>query len=123
MLTRGYTVVTRVMQILLIVLPASLEVSADGLTFDDDIYPILEANCLNCHHNPGAPRGLSLVTLAEIMHGSINGPVVIPGDAQRSELIQRVLGQSHPRMPMNGPPYLSRSQVETIQHWINQGAH
>lgn len=95
-------------------------VSAEHLSFDD-IYPILEENCLSCHHNPGAPRGLSMETYSGLLKGSENGPVVIPGDAKNSELLKRLKGESYPRMPMNGPPYLNESETRLISNWIDAG--
>lgn len=61
-------------------------------------------------------------TYAEMMKGSVNGVVVIAGDLGNSELIKRIKGISHPRMPMNGPPYLSDLEVELISSWVESGA-
>lgn len=108
--------------LLLLGLCSASAARADHLSFSHDIYPLLEENCLNCHHNPGAPLGLSMVTHEEIMRGSVNGPVVIPGQGDRSEILLRVTGKSHPRMPMNGPPYLSDLEIELIRSWIDAGA-
>ena len=87
-----------------------------------DIFPLLEERCLNCHHNPGAPNGLSLESHELIMKGGNNGPVVIPGNSAASEIIKRVRGERHPRMPMNGPPYLDDKELALIADWIDSGA-
>jgi mono/diheme cytochrome c family protein len=47
--------------------------------------------------------------------------VVIPGDPQRSEIVRRLRGQSLPRMPLTGPPYLPEDQIALIERWIAGG--
>ncbi len=54
----------------------------------------------------------------ELMIGSENGPVVIPGDADGSKLVELVASQ---KMPKRGAK-LTPSQVQLISDWINQGA-
>lgn len=68
---------------------------SDQLMFND-VYPILEESCRVCHHNPGAPRGLSMETFKDQVKGSENGPVVVAGDFENSELIKRIKGDSQP---------------------------
>ncbi|MBT5636672.1 MAG: hypothetical protein HOJ23_13955 [Gammaproteobacteria bacterium] len=94
---------------------------ADHLSYAD-IYPLLIDRCLNCHHNPGAPNGLSLETYELMMQGSNNGMVVIAGDSSNSEIIKRIRGERHPRMPMNGPPYLNEIEIKLMMSWIDAGA-
>jgi mono/diheme cytochrome c family protein len=56
------------------------------------------------------------------MRGSSRGPVVQPGNAADSELLRRVRGESQPRMPLTGPPWLSEAQIATLQQWVRAGA-
>ncbi len=88
----------------------------------NDVAPIFEERCIICHNGPGAPRKLQLTSYENIMKGSENGPVVLPGDARGSELMKRILGISTPRMPLTGPPWLSEEQIERIRQWIDGGA-
>jgi len=46
---------------------------------------------------------------------------VVPGNAAASELVRRIRGQSLPRMPFDGPPYLNEEETQLIEKWINQG--
>jgi hypothetical protein len=96
-------------------------VYADHIDYED-IYPLLEERCLNCHHNPGAPNDLSLETYDLMMQGGINGAVVIPGNSGNSEIIKRVRGERHPRMPLNGPPFLNEEELALLADWIDSGA-
>ena len=47
---------------------------------------------------------------------------VIPGNPADSELVRRIRGDSRPRMPFDGPPYLSEEQIRLVEQWIAQGA-
>lgn len=86
-----------------------------------ELQPILQSRCVICHSGASAPRGLQLDSLAGLLKGSSSGPVVKSGDAAGSELIRRLKGQSQPRMPLTGPPWLSDSEVALFERWIAGG--
>ncbi len=73
---------------------------------------------MNCHGQQKLEEGLSLRTYTDMMMGSKNGAVVVPGDASNSLLAQLVENQ---KMPKRGPK-LTPPQVQLIIEWINQGA-
>jgi hypothetical protein len=73
---------------------------------------------VNCHGGERVEEGLLLRSYAELMSGSDNGPVIIPGDAQNSLLVELVVNQ---KMPKRGPK-LTPPQVQLIIDWVNQGA-
>lgn len=56
------------------------------------------------------------------MAGSANGPVLVPGDPNGSEIIRRLRGESLPRMPLTGPPFLSDEEIDIFVSWIAGGA-
>jgi mono/diheme cytochrome c family protein len=87
-----------------------------------DVSAILNAHCVVCHQGEAAPLGLRLDSHAALMRGSNRGPVVRPGNAAASELLRRVRGESQPRMPLTGPPWLSEAQIATLEQWIAAGA-
>ena len=89
-----------------------------GISFTKDIVPILDGRCVNCHGRQRTEEGLVLKSYSDIMQGSKNGMVVVPGDASNSLLAQLVENQ---KMPKRGPK-LTPSQVQLIVDWINQGA-
>jgi hypothetical protein len=47
---------------------------------------------------------------------------VVPGNPSASELLRRIRGESRPRMPFDGPPYLDDAQIRLVEQWIAQGA-
>jgi len=52
------------------------------------VLPIFEQRCTNCYGDGQPKAGLSLKDYAGTMKGTAEGPVIKPGDAQGSELIE-----------------------------------
>ena len=86
--------------------------AAASPTYHDDIAPLLANRCLVCHSGAQAPLGLRLDSLENLLRGSQRGPVVHAGDAAGSELLRRLTGSSQPRMPYDGPPYLTDAEID-----------
>ncbi|MEZ4683669.1 MAG: c-type cytochrome domain-containing protein [Caldilineaceae bacterium] len=63
-------------------------------------------------------RGLTLTNYKAAMAGSIYGKVIIPGDPDKSYLVEMV---STGQMPKKGPD-LTPEEIATIIAWINAGA-
>ena len=89
-----------------------------GVSFANDILPILESRCVNCHGGDRIEEGLLMRSYAELMAGSDNGPVIVPGDANGSLLVELVVDR---KMPKRGPK-LTPPQTQLIIDWVNQGA-
>ena len=94
------------------------EPAAPGISFTNDVLPILQSRCVNCHGGNKIEEGLIMKSYAELMAGSKNGPVVIPGDAENSLMVELLRAN---KMPKKGPK-LTPPQVQLIVDWINQGA-
>jgi mono/diheme cytochrome c family protein len=86
-----------------------------------DVAKIFVQRCVMCHSGQTPPLGLRLDTLDAVLKGSAKGPVVKAGAPADSELVRRLKGISQPRMPMTGPPFLSDSEIATIERWIAGG--
>ena len=82
-----------------------------------DIMPIIESRCVNCHGGNRTEEGLNLTTHANILSGSDNGPVVTPGDAVNSLLVEMVATQKMPKRGLK----LTPPQIQLITDWVNQG--
>lgn len=96
------------------------EKSDEGVSFVDDVAPILNARCLGCHaDNPRANRRLD--TFAGMKRPGAGGPLLVPGRPDRSLLMARLLAPANQRMPRNAAP-LSQKEIQTIALWIAQGA-
>ena len=102
---------------------APMQASGDGQEPSpdwSDVRGLFQTHCIMCHGAQGAARGLRLDSFEFAIAGSINGPVLLSGDADRSELIRRLRGESTPRMPFLSYP-LPDEQIELIARWIDSG--
>jgi uncharacterized membrane protein len=87
-----------------------------------EVGQIFSQRCTMCHVGAKPAAGLRLDSHSNAMAGSKNGPVIIPKEPENSEVIKRVRGLKQPRMPMNGPPWLSDNEITLIEQWISAGA-
>lgn len=93
-------------------------VTGGAVSFSRDVQPIFNQICVKCHGGDDTKEGLSLKSYATVMQGSDNGPVIAPGDAANSLLIQQVLNG---KMPKKGPKLLP-AQIRTLSDWVAAGA-
>jgi cytochrome b subunit of formate dehydrogenase len=80
-----------------------------------EVAPVFAARCSACHSAAVATFGLSLETYAGAMQGSQDGPVIVPGDAANSKLVQVQSQGGHPGQ-------LSPQELELVKAWIDAGA-
>ena len=91
------------------------------INFKDDIYPLLDRRCFECHQGKDAEAGYRLDLREEIL-GQTNGqPLAIVGDAGKSEIIKRITATDKTRMPPKGNKRLPESEIATLRTWIDQG--
>jgi hypothetical protein len=88
------------------------------ISFSNDVFPIVQNRCINCHGGDRIEEGLDMTSYAGIMAGSINGTIVIPGDAENSLFVELVASQ---KMPKRGAK-LTPAMVKLFEDWVNQGA-
>lgn len=98
----------------------------ETITFKDDVFPILELRCLECHQPGGdgyEKSGLDLRTYESLMKGTKHGPIVKPGRAFESNLIAVVDQRTHSEiwMPLNRKR-MSKCERLMLRFWVNQGA-
>ncbi len=83
-------------------------------TFDTYVGPLLATKCAGCHGDL-ATGGLNMLTYTSLMKGGSNGPVIVPGEAANSLLIQV---QSTGKHFAN----LTSEELDIIKQWIDAGA-
>ncbi len=102
--------------------PGTGGASSEKVEFQKDIQPIFEKNCFSCHGTTTQMNGLRLDSKEAAFAGGKSGKVIMPGDASKSTLYQRVAGIGElARMPFGGKP-LEAAQIALIRTWIDQGA-
>src|ERR1039457_4622088 len=84
--------------------PAS---SDTGVTFDKDIAPMLKESCVRCHGMERPRAQLRLDSLAGVMKGAKQGPIVKSGDSANS-LIVKAVSQLDPETAMPPKPRARR---------------
>ena len=91
----------------------------EGVSFKDDIQPILAERCAipGCHAAPGV-AGLDLSKYDTFKKGGANGPAFDAGDGKGSLVVKRIDGGG---MPPGGPP-LDADQIQLFVDWIDEGA-
>jgi hypothetical protein len=97
--------------------------SRDPVSFSNDIQPILNQNCVQCHGGVRQKNGVSFVFREDALgKGKSGRRTIVPGHPDESELIAR-LTSSDPeaRMPYHAPP-LPPQQIELLRRWIKEGA-
>lgn len=91
----------------------------DPVDFDREVLPILSEHCFDCH---GPDAGTRKADLRLDVHDDVLF-VAEPGDADASELMDRVLHTSAKRI-MPPPEFekpLSEAQIDVLRRWINEG--
>src|SRR5262245_18775741 len=58
-----------------------------GVTYAKDIRPMFEVSCLRCHGDDKPKAGLRLGTLEDVLKGSKDEKVVVPGKSEKSLLV------------------------------------
>ena len=97
---------------------ASAEVPVGEVSFADDVLPIIESRCVKCHGGDRIEEGLLMRTYDEILAGSDNGPIIVPGDVEGSLMVELVANKE---MPKRGPK-LTPPQIQIITNWVAAGA-
>src|SRR6266404_5064040 len=75
--------------------PVTRDEAARVEFFEKKIRPLLANNCFNCHSaNTNSQGGLRVDDRNGLVHGGGRGPAVVPGQPQKSLLLQAV-GHTH----------------------------
>ncbi len=103
--------------------PSLFADEAEGLAFfEKKIRPILIQRCYECHAAGNKVKGGLLLDTAEGWRkGGDTGPAVIPGDVERSPLIQAV---RYHDIALQMPPKnkLPEAEIAALEQWISRGA-
>jgi cytochrome c553 len=100
---------------------APLSASQAIALFENTVRPLLAANCYACH-GESAMAGLRVDSREGLLRGGAAGPVVVPGDPDKSTLMKVVQhAEGFPRMP-RGRSKLAVADIDALAAWIRAGA-
>jgi hypothetical protein len=93
------------------------------VSFSNDIQPILNQNCVQCHGGVRQKNGVSFIFREDALGTGKSGRrTIMPGHPDQSELMRRVTSSDpDARMPYHSPP-LSPQQIKLLRQWIKEGA-
>jgi len=97
--------------------------SASVSQFDQEIRPLFESRCYECHGPQKQKSGLRLDRKSSAFQGGDSGkPAVVPGKSAESVLLQKITSKdSDEVMPPKGEK-LTAAQIDMIKQWIDAGA-
>ena len=85
--------------------------------FNREALPILKARCQGCHGAGQPMGGLDLRSLASLLKGSQNGPVIVEGSADASIMIRKVAAGAMPPPGMGSR--LDGDELERLRRWVD----
>lgn len=108
--------------VLMLLLGGLAVATEQRVDFVRDIKPIFQNHCASCHGALKQKGGLRLDAGTLIHRGAKSGPVLMPGNARTSVLIQRLVTMDEAdRMPPDAKPLLDHD-IDLIRKWISAGA-
>ena len=103
----------------LLALGVSRIFAAEKTTYDDQVFPVFQQSCLNCHNPDKTKGGLDLSSFSAAMKGGSGGKIAEPRDSS-SKILTSIMHTADPKMPPEGDA-LGASQVAIIKAWIDDG--
>lgn len=99
------------------------QVKAGGVDYFEEVRPLLEKHCYDCHQGAKAQGSLRIDDHhSMLIGGDSDGPAVVPGDAGKSAIINRITSDDDGvAMPPKGDR-LTKSEVAILKRWIDAGA-
>jgi hypothetical protein len=97
------------------------ESPADRDFFERKVRPLLAERCYSCHSTAAKKQrgGLLLDNRSAILKGGEDGPVVVPGEPDKSRLIQLLHGEPGGlHMPPKGK--LSDKEIAILEEWVRR---
>jgi hypothetical protein len=105
--------------IALLLCSVPLAASEDVDFFENKVRPLLANNCYACHTN-SEMGGLRVDARESLLKGGKSGPALVPGDPEKSLLVQAVRQTGDLKMPKGGK--LKPAEVAALAEWVKMGA-
>jgi mono/diheme cytochrome c family protein len=103
--------------------------SKTGVTYASDIKSIFDTSCVKCHSGDKPKARLHMDTLAGVLKGTKEGPIIKSGDSAGSFIVKAITHTTSDHdswmPPLNnkaGIKPLTTDQIALIRAWIDQGA-
>lgn len=102
----------------------AVEPAEDGTgKIDPRIAAIFATHCVSCHGENRQRGGLAMHTTEALLSGGDDGPALVPGDPDSSEIVIRLRlpldDQLH--MPPESRPQPTENEIDAVVRWIAEG--
>ena len=93
------------------------------VNFEDDILPLLEDYCMDCHGPEKQKSGFRVDRRVYLLKGGDSGfPAMVSGDLKKSFMLELIKSKDpEERMPPKGDP-LFADEIALLEQWIREGA-
>src|SRR5262249_43921843 len=99
--------------------PAGGAPPADAAFFEQEVRPVLQANCLKCHGEGKVRGGLRLTSRAAVLKGGDTGPAVDLKNPDASLLLKAIRHEGDLAMPPTGR--LPAKELAILERWVKAG--
>jgi len=88
--------------------------------FESKVRPVLAERCGLCHE-ARSEGGLQFISREALLKGGDSGPAIVPGDPDKSLLIQAVHQTGSIKMPLKGTK-IDDDEINALAEWVRMGA-
>jgi hypothetical protein len=100
--------------------PAAQAISAENIKFfNNEVRPVLLANCINCHSGTSPKADFKLTSRASLLKGGVSGPEILTDKPDDSRLLSAI-NYKGPQMPPSGK--LPQKTIDVLTKWVKMGA-
>lgn len=99
---------------------ASAQTKPAAVSYKKQIAPIFAMSCNACHSAATPQSKLNTTTYATLLTGGSRGKAILPGNPDKSLVVEYVEGRKQPKMPIGGS--LKPAEIALIRRWITEGA-
>lgn len=91
-----------------------------AMFFESKVRPVLVNNCYGCHAGNNIRADIRVDSLAGLLKGNARGPILVPGDPDKSVLIHVLNYDGKVKMPPAGK--LRAEEIAALTAWVKMGA-
>ena len=88
--------------------------------FENKVRPILVKRCNECHAEGESEGSLSLASRAAMLEGGDSGPAIVPGDPEKSLLVQAIHYDDVYEMPPDSK--MPDDEIRILEEWVRDSA-
>ena len=89
--------------------------------YRSEIWPIIKAKCLECHHAKKRQGSLDMSTRASMLKGGDSGAAFVPGNVEKSLMLELIeFGEMPPRKEKK--PAVTQEEFQKLRRWVAAGA-